>query len=65
MKEIRLNEKWAFRRGLLDSIGMLKADPGVMVDLPHDGMIGTKVSKDAPTQYDSGYFMGALAKRSP
>ncbi len=60
MKEIRLNEKWAFRRGLLDSIGMLKADPGVMVDLPHDGMIGTKVSKDAPAQYDSGYFMGDI-----
>ena len=58
MKEIKLNEKWTFRRGLLDSIAMLQTDPGMIVDLPHDGMIGTKVSKDAAAQFDSGYFEG-------
>ena len=58
MKEIRLNEKWAFRRGFLDSISMLKTDPGIVVNLPHDGMICTKVRKDAAAQYDSGYFTG-------
>ena len=60
MKELSLNEKWTFRRGLLDSVGMLKSDPGVEVDLPHDGMIGTKVSPDAPAKYDSGYFNGDI-----
>ena len=58
MQQVNINEKWTFRRGVLDSIGMLKTDPGVMVDLPHDGMISTKVSKDATAQFDSGYFEG-------
>lgn len=58
MKQFSLNEKWKFRRGVLDSIGMLTSVPGVPVDLPHDGMIGTKVSKDAIAQFDSGYFNG-------
>ena len=47
MKSIAIDEKWRFRRGFLDSIGMLDYDPGVEVNLPHDGMIGTKVSPDA------------------
>ena len=47
MKSVLIDEKWQFRRGFLDSIGMLESDPGVEVNLPHDGMIGTAVSKDA------------------
>ena len=47
MNSICLDQAWTFRRGLLDSISQLKSDPGVVVDLPHDGMIGTPVSPDA------------------
>lgn len=58
MKSICLDEQWCFRRGMLDSIGMMETDPGVMVNLPHDGMISLDVTKDAPALYDSGYFPG-------
>ena len=58
MKQISIDEKWTFRRGYLDSITMMEADPGVVVDLPHDGMIGTPVAADAPAKSDSGYFKG-------
>ncbi|MCR4739907.1 MAG: DUF4982 domain-containing protein [Lachnospiraceae bacterium] len=58
MHETLLDEKWTFRRGYLDSITMLEADPGKEVNLPHDGMIGTPVSEDAPAGPDSGYFTG-------
>ncbi len=56
-----IDDKWTFRRGYLDSISMMEADPGVEVDLPHDGMIGTAVSKDAPAGVDSGFFQGGLS----
>ena len=58
MKYTDLDEKWVFRRGFLDSIGQLAEDPGEEVNLPHDGMIGTPVTPDAPAQADSGYFTG-------
>lgn len=58
---ISLDEKWVFRRSFLDSISMLKDDPGEEVNLPHDGMIGTQVTKDAPAGPDSGYFTGGLS----
>ena len=58
MEIINIDEKWQFRRGFLDSIGMLESDPGVEVNLPHDGMISTPVSLDAPAGSDSGYFNG-------
>ena len=58
MKSIRLDEKWIFRRGFADSLGALNETPGTEVDLPHDGMIGTQVSPDAPAKSDSGYFKG-------
>ena len=60
MKSIALDEKWTFRRSYLDSIGMLSEDKGVIVNLPHDGMIGTPVTPDAPAKSDSGYFTGGL-----
>ena len=58
MKSIRLDDQWTFRRGFADSLGMLNGIPGTGVDLPHDGMIGTEVSPDAPAKSDSGYFTG-------
>ncbi len=60
MKSINLDEKWTFRRSFLDSVGMLEQDPGEVVNLPHDGMIGTPVTPDAPAKSDSGYFVGGL-----
>ena len=60
MRSISLDGKWTFRRGYLDSITMMEQDPGVLVDLPHDGMIGTPVSPDAPAKADSGYYTGGL-----
>ena len=58
MERINIDEKWTFRRGFLDSLGALEAAQGQVVDLPHDAMIGTAVSPDAPALYDSGYFKG-------
>ena len=58
MKYTVLDEKWIFRRGFVDSLGSLDAIPGVEVNLPHDGMIGTPVTPDAPAAADSGYFKG-------
>lgn len=60
MNKISIDKEWTFRKGLLDSIGILKSDPGVCVNLPHDGMIGTKVTPDAPSKSDMGYFVGDL-----
>ncbi len=60
MRSISLDGKWTFRRGYLDSITMMEQDPGVLVDLPHDGMIGTPVLPDAPAKADSGYYTGGL-----
>ena len=59
MKQEALDREWTFRKGLLDSIGGLD-NPGVVVNLPHDGMIGTEVTPDAPAGYDMGYFKGDL-----
>ena len=60
MNRICIDENWTFRRGFLDSPGMLKEDPGITVNLPHDGMIGTAVTPDAPARADMGYFTGGL-----
>ena len=61
MKSVAINEKWTFRGGFLDSVGMLASDLGTIVNLPHDGMIGTPVSPDAPAGVDMGYFTGGLS----
>ncbi len=58
MERICADEKWVFRRGFLDMYAMLKENPGTPVNLPHDGMIGTPVSPDAPARADMGYFTG-------
>ena len=60
MKGILLDEKWTFRRGFVDSLGMLASIPGVEVNLPHDGMISTPVTPDAPASSDMGYFTGDI-----
>ena len=41
MKSICLDKEWTYRKGFLDSVAQLEADPGETVSLPHDGMIGT------------------------
>ena len=61
MNSICLDREWTFRKGLLDSISQLKSDPGITVNLPHDGMIGTPVIPDAPARSDMGYFTGGLS----
>lgn len=53
-----LDEKWTFRRGLLDSLGVINSNPGTIVNLPHDGMISLPVTKEAPALSDSAYFPG-------
>lgn len=58
MKKICIDEGWTFRRGLLDSLGAMEKDPGVLVNLPHDGLISTAVSATADARSDSGYFLG-------
>lgn len=60
MKTVNIGEGWSFRRGFLDSVGMLDEIPATLVNLPHDAMIATKTSPDAPGGYDSGYFNGCL-----
>jgi len=55
---INLDEKWIYRKGFLDCLGMLENTEGISVNLPHDGMIATKVDADAPGGYDWGYFRG-------
>lgn len=61
MITVAIDEKWTFRRGYLDSFMMLESEPGEEVNLPHDGMIGTPVSKDAPAGLDSGFFTGGMS----
>lgn len=60
MKVISIDENWTFRWGYLDSVGGLENDKGVQVNLPHDVMIGTEVSKDCYAACDSGYFNGGI-----
>lgn len=60
MRYISIDNEWSFRRGMADSLGALDGNPGTVVNLPHDGMIGTQVSPDAPGKYDTGYFSGDL-----
>ena len=61
METICLDREWIYRKGLLDSAAQLKTDPGETVNLPHDGMIGTPVSPEAPARSDMGYFTGGLS----
>ena len=61
MKAVDLDREWMFRRGWLDSLTMLENTPGIPVNLPPDGMIGTPVSADAPAGVDMGYFSGGLS----
>lgn len=58
MKTILFDEQWTFRRGLLDSLGIIESYKGEIVNLPHDGMISLPVTKDAQAVTDSGYFPG-------
>ena len=61
MKSICMDQEWTFRRGFCDSLSALDTTHGTIVNLPHDGMIGTSVSPDAPGQADMGYFTGGIS----
>lgn len=56
MKREKINCGWEFRRGFVDSLGMLNDIQAITVNLPHDGMISTQTTPDAPAKYDSGYY---------
>ncbi|MCR5321135.1 MAG: DUF4982 domain-containing protein [Lachnospiraceae bacterium] len=58
MKKICVDDNWTFRRGFVDSLGALEENPGELLNLPPDGMIGMPVREDAPARSDSGYFVG-------
>lgn len=60
MKYTNIDADWTFRRGMIDSLGGLDEVAGISVNLPHDGMIGTNVTPDAPGKYDTGYYAGDL-----
>ena len=60
MKYTNIDSNWSFRRGMIDSLGGLEENVGIAVNLPHDGMISTAVTPDAPGKYDTGYFAGDL-----
>lgn len=60
MQYINLDREWEFRRGFTDSLGSLGDAAKTIVNLPHDGMISTATSPDAPAKYDSGYFSGDM-----
>ena len=49
-----LDEKWTLRRGFVDCLGAYDWIPGEEVNLPHDGMIGTPVTPEAPAVSDMG-----------
>ena len=61
MKSICMDQEWTFRRGFCDSLSALDATHGTIVNLPHDGMISTPVSPDAPGRSDMGYFTGGIS----
>lgn len=61
MKKICLDDQWTFRRGFQDSLSQLRNTPGTVVQLPHDGMISTPVSPNAPARSDMGYFTGGIS----
>lgn len=58
MKYVNLDSCWEYRKGFVDSLGMLSDIDKETVNLPHDGMIGNHVAKEATAKYDSGYFCG-------
>ena len=58
MKRVDFNRDWEFQWGEPSNIPMMPAQK-VKVDLPHDFMIGTDVSKDAAGESETGFYEGA------
>ena len=61
MKYTNLDENWLFCRNYLYSEAQMQSEDMTTVNLPHDAMISTPVSKDAPAGVDSGYYCGGEA----
>lgn len=60
MQFVNLDKSWEYRPGYVDSVGMVDGTKCKIVDLPHDSMIGTSVSPNAPARHDSGFFCGDM-----
>lgn len=60
MKRISFNDGWRFSRGLPVLRGPMAPETGASetVTLPHDFIISTDVSPDAPSGGDCGYYVG-------
>ena len=61
MKYTVLDENWLFCRNCLYSEAQMGSEDMIPVNLPHDAMISTPVSEDAPASVDTGYFKGGEA----
>lgn len=61
MKYTNLDQNWLFCRNWLYSEAQMNVEDMVSVNLPHDAMISTPVSADAPAGVDSGYYKGGEA----
>lgn len=62
MKRIDLNRDWYFKRGTSMLLQSLAAgDFGKKVQLPHDYMIESDVTEDAPAKAASGYYTEGVA----
>ena len=49
MREIRIDQGWKFKHGMYtDMSALMRADDTRIVNLPHDYMIESEVTKDAP-----------------
>lgn len=58
MKRIDFNKDWEFQWGEPSSIPMMPVQK-VQVDIPHDFMIGTDVSREAVGGSETGFYQGA------
>ena len=57
MKKINLNLDWLFMNGEKSNIPMMPQQTK-KVNLPHDFMVETDVTPDAPGKAESGFYKG-------
>ena len=58
MKKINLNLDWLFMNGEKSNIPMMPQQTKE-VNLPHDFMVETDVTPDAPGKAESGFYKGS------
>ena len=59
MKKINLNLDWLFMNGEKSNIPMMPQQTK-KVNLPHDFMVETDVTPDAPGKAESGFYKGSV-----